>query len=89
MGQAVSGMFESFAGAFACVASLGTGCAAAGTAVVQGGDNISAGLISFYTGRPTLTLQNQAWQAVGLSEENAYRAEILTGVAAGSVAGAF
>ncbi|MBC8774576.1 hemagglutinin repeat-containing protein [Stenotrophomonas maltophilia] len=87
MGQAVSGMFESFAGAFACVASLGTGCAAAGTAVVQGGDNISAGLISFYTGRPTLTLQNQAWQAVGLSEENAYRAEILTGVAAGSVAG--
>jgi len=81
--QAGLGMLGAAASSVLCPVT-GWGCMAAG----ESADNIAAGLTTWYQGRPTLTLQNQAWQALGLSPGNANLAEALTGVgiAAGGAA---
>lgn len=83
LGQSVMGTLGSWASSILCPT---TGIACAG--VAEGADNFNAGLTSFYTGRPTLTLQNQAWQAAGLTPGQANTAEALVGlgIAGGSAA---
>ncbi|HEY0503174.1 MAG TPA: hemagglutinin repeat-containing protein [Lysobacter sp.] len=75
LGQSVMGTLGSWASSILCPT---TGIACAG--VAEGADNFNAGLTSFYTGRPTLTLQNQAWQAAGLTPGQANTAEALLGL---------
>ena len=77
------GMLGAAASSVLCPVT-GWGCVAA----AESADNIAAGLTTWYQGRPTLTLQNRAWQAIGLSPENANLAEAATGmgIAAGGAA---
>jgi len=75
LGQSVMGAVGSWASSILCPA---TGIACAG--VAEGSDNFGAGLNTFYNGRPTLTMQNQAWQAAGLTPAQANNAEALVGL---------
>lgn len=83
LGQGTLGALGAWASSGLC-AFTGWGCAA----TAESTDNLTAGLAAFYTGRPTLTLQNQAWQAAGLSPEQANIAESLTSLGLGAGAAA-
>nr|WP_272494132.1 hemagglutinin repeat-containing protein [Stenotrophomonas mori] len=73
--QAGLGLLGAWASSVLCPFTV-WGCAAA----AESADNMSAGLTTWYQGRPALTLQNQAWQAVGLSPGNPNLVEALTGM---------